>query len=255
MAEPQTPTTDAEKQKLVDDAAKASAGVKDGENASKAVGKPTDDEFLTMLNTTLKRNFTSRDEAVKSLDNLNRMVGDNALAELRKQAEDGKNFDAVVHAYAKNEGKTPEVARKELLDEIAGQKTQTPPAQTNSGSSGTDSDKRLRALELELQEERLLKTHPEAKNVLKEVKDLSNIYVGQTLTAIYEGSSLKDMATKAETYDKEKSTKSNTAVQSNTRQVSFADEDLKKAIDNMHKTGFDSDKQALVEAFIKKAGA
>lgn len=246
----QTPTTDAEKAALVEAAAKASQ--KDGEVAKTDVGKPTVDEVLTVLNETLKRDFKTREEAVKSLTNLNSMVGDNAIAELRKKAEDASNFDAIVKAYAASEGKTPDQARLELLNEIKVQKTPANETVRTSDTTGTATDQRLKALELELQEERLLKAHPEAKHVLKELKDLSGIYSGKTLTAIYQDSSLKDMATKASAYEQEKVSKETTAVKSNTRQVDFKAEKINGLVDLVRKRGYESDRSALVEAYIQQ---
>src|SRR3990167_7852609 len=77
-------------------------------------GKP--DEVLAALNEVLKRDFKTRDEALKSVDNLHRMVGDNAVAELREKAKDADMFAKVVLRYSKEEGVTNEEARKALLD-------------------------------------------------------------------------------------------------------------------------------------------
>ena len=74
-------------------------------------GKP--DEALAALNEVLKRDFKSRDEALKSVDNLHRMVGDNAIAELR-ESYDADNFLKVVSRYAQDEGVTNEAAERRL---------------------------------------------------------------------------------------------------------------------------------------------
>ena len=253
MSEPQTQMTDADKAKIVADELAKSAGQKDGAAAKVDAGKPGEDEVLKVLNETLKRSFTSREEAVKSLTNLNSMVGDNAIAELRKKAEDSHNFDAVVKAYAKAESKDEVSARKELLDDIAEFKAAPSQQKVTSGPTASASDDRVRALELKLQERDLLDAYPEAKSVLKEVKDLAGIYSGQDLKQIYESSNLKDMAIKATTYEKEKATKASSSVQSNSRQADFADAEMKTLLDAVKARGFDDDKARFVEAYLKKA--
>jgi len=236
----QTPQTDAEKQAVVEAAAKASQ--KDG---------GATDEVLSVLNQVLKREFKTRDEAVKSLDNLNRMVGDNAIAELRKRAQDSDNFEAIVSAYAENENLTKQQAREDLLKEIqkTSTKTEVPSSEKNMDNAVLQE---VKSLKMKLQEKELLEIYPEAKSILKELKDLSQIYSGKELKEIYETSALRDTVRKVADLEKEKGERETTAVKSTARQVNFQEEKMGKLIEGVKKRGFDEDKIGLVEAYIEQ---
>ena len=241
-----TQMTDAEKQAIVQKAAEA------GKTEGK-VDAPKEDEVLATLNQTLKRNFTSRDEALKSLANLNAMVGDNAIAQLREKAKDADNFQTFVEAYAKESGKDFSAARTELLEELNGFKTSNP--KTEAPTQRSESDplaEQVKNLTMKLQEKELLEAYPEAKNVLKELKDLSKIHTDQELKQIYETTSLKDIAGKASTYEQEKTTKPNSTVQSSSRQVDFGEVKMKQLVEAVGKRGYEQDKVKLVQSYIEQ---
>lgn len=211
-------------------------------------GKP--DEVLAVLNEVLKRDFKTRDEAVKSVDNLHRMVGDNAIAELRERAKDAELFSKVVENYAKGEGITTEEARKELLAE---KRMEQPPAKQEEQKQAVapELERKLDEALIRLQEKELLEAHPDAKLVLNDVKALRAANPGKELKEIYEASSLKDMVAKAVTYEKEKSTKESTAVDSSPRQADLRADQFKDLIAKAQSTGLMDDKAALVAEFFK----
>jgi len=212
-------------------------------------GKP--DEVLAVLNTVLKRDFKSRDEAVKSIDNLHRMVGDNAIAELREKAKDGELFVKTVQKYASDEGITEADARKALLDVVMD--THTEPTKTvapEQAAKASVTEARLEAALVKLQEKELLELHPEAKLVLNDVKALRAVTPDKELKDIYETSSLMQAAQKAAEYEKDKATKESTAVVPNNRQANLEADNLKGLVVKAQ-GGLEADKVALVDAFFK----
>lgn len=208
------------------------------------------DEVLAVLNEVLKRDFKSREEAVKSVDSLHRMVGDNAIAELREKAKEADNFSKVIGAYAKDQGVTTEEARKTLLEAAMDQtpvhKMEDKPADPNKASI---TEQRLELALLKLQEKELLEVYPGAKAVLSDLKALRAVQPDKELKEIYEASSLKDMVAKAMTYEQEKATKEASAVEPKSRQVDMKSEAMKQLIEKAN-VGFLDDKAALVQAFF-----
>lgn len=243
MSDSQTLMTDAEKQAIVEAAAKQEASQKDGK-----------DEVLAVLNESLKRDFKTRDEALKSLDNLNRMVGDNAIADLRKKAADSDNFDRVVRAYAEMQGLEYAEARAEILKDVSEKKKEERSERTETSTSSS-LESEVKNLRLKIQEKELLEFYPEAKTVLKELKDLAQIYSGKELKEIYESSALKDMAGKAMALEKEKMEKESTAVKTSPRQANLQEEKFKSLVDSVKKRGFDDDKEKLVEHYFQQLAA
>lgn len=144
---------------------------------------------LAQLSQLLGREFKDPEDAMKTIKNLNGLVGDRTIADLRKKAETHDTFEKLVSGYAEEEGITADEARKFLADLAKG--------------SGPQQDERvdvmmdkMSKLELQLQEKDFLSDHPEAKSVLKELKVLAAA-TGQSLTEAYDSSSLKDMLAKA----------------------------------------------------------
>ena len=240
----QTPQTDAQKAEI---AAKAlpEASQQDGK---KPEGVPAPDEVLAVLNDTLKRNFPTRDEAVKSLTNLNSLVGDNALAELREKAKDADHFAKVVSAYASSEGITRAEARTELLKEAA--KSDSTPETPSPRTEPSALEKEVKEIRHKLQEKELVEKYPEAKSVLGELKELSGIHAEKDLMSIYEGSGLKEMATKAAAYETEKSTKPSNSVPTSSRMYNPAEAKTQELVTALKKSDSDRDRVALVEHFF-----
>lgn len=211
-------------------------------------GKP--DEVLAALNEVLKRDFKSRDEALKSVDNLHRMVGDNAIAELREKAKDADNFLKVVSRYAQDEGVTNEAARKTLLEAVMDTQPEKK-VETKEVAQTSATEQKLEMALVKLQERDLLEAYPEAKAVLSDLKSLRSVTPNKELKEIYEASSLKDMVTKSVAYEKEKATKDTTTVVPNARQANLEADNLKTLVAQARSSGMETDKVALVDAFFK----
>lgn len=212
-------------------------------------GKP--DEVLAVLNEVLKRDFKTRDEAVKSVDNLKNMVGDNAIAELREKAKDADLFAKVVGNYAKAEGLTNEDSRKALLQEAMDQAPVTKQEEQKPQAVNPELERKLDEALVRLQEKELLEAHPNAKLVLNDVKALRAANPGKELKEIYEASSLKDMVAKAVTYETEKAAKESTAVDTSPRQADLKADQFKDLVAKAQSTGMMDDKAALVAEFFK----
>lgn len=140
------------------------------EEAKPSSDKAEGSDVLGFLNRTLKREFASEEEAVKSLTELNGRVGDRSLADLRKKAETADNFDALVEGYAEEQEMSVEDAREELLSLAQGAKKKTSSSRSDADSGES---KRLAEVEIRLDLADLLVTFPEAKLVLEDLKDLA----------------------------------------------------------------------------------
>lgn len=208
------------------------------------------DEVLTFLKDTFKREFVSREDAAKSLVNLNQMVGDQAIAELREKAKEGDNFSAVVKAYAEQEKVSLADARKSLLEDITTMSTPTHQSNPVQQTAPRQDDlvsklvAEVESLKFQTQERDLLVSNPEAAKVLNELRGLAKVQ-GKSLKEAYDGSALKDLATKADAYDKKETESKSTSVDSNSRQGYDlkGDADL---IDRVKKSGSEVDSVALV---------
>ena len=144
---------------------------------------------LERLSEALGRKVSDPEDALKAVKNLHSLVGDRTIADLRKKAESHDTYEALVTAFAKDEGITPEESRKRL-DGMA-------------KSSAPQKDERVDALQetvknlvLQNQEKDFLLEHPEAKSVLKELRAIAAAG-GQTLSEAYESSSLKGIVARA----------------------------------------------------------
>lgn len=146
--------------------------------------KPT----LEFLSRTLGREFSSLEEAEKSLANLNSLVGDRSIAELRSKAELASNFEGLVQGYAAENGMAYEDARAELMS-LAG----------SDGGSGSQASQHsqddVAAIKQRLDRQDLLEAHPEAQSVYDDVIDLANAR-GLTLLEAYESSAAIQTAAK-----------------------------------------------------------
>ncbi len=209
------------------------------------------DDFLSVVNEVLKREFTTRDEAVKSLENLNSMVGDNAIAELRKKATDADHFSALVQAVAADNKVTPEQAKEHVLSTLKEFKPkpvmenttnqQTPEA---GGSSNPELEKQVQELLQARQKEELLRKYPDAEHVMSDVELMSKAS-GKSLLETFEGSSFKDVASKV----KEKAEEPASSPDSKSR-LSSPDDSTKEIIDRIQKTGSQVAREELVKTIL-----
>lgn len=181
--EPLTPNPDPDAQASVDAAGAGTTEAGKGSEAAKAAIE------LEKLSEALGRKFTDPEDAMKALKNLNSLVGDRTIADLRNKAKTHDTFEALVAGYAKEEGIKPEEARKYLADLAQGSAPQK--------DERVDAiQKEMSDLKLQLQEKDFLVEHPEAKSVLKELKALA-AQGGQSLSEAYESSSLKNIVSRA----------------------------------------------------------
>ena len=153
------------------------------------------DPVLSFLKETTGRDFASIDEAKKSVQHLNSMVGDKSISEMKKRAELGETFEKVVKGYAKENGMSAEAARADLLalmeSEDGGKN-----GDGKSTQQATPEAAKIAELEQRLDLADLLKAHPESANVLDDLRDLAKAR-GTTLQATYEASKLLQGAAKA----------------------------------------------------------
>lgn len=207
------------------------------------------DEVLSFLKESLKREFATRDEALKSLDNLNKMVGDQAINDLREKAKEADNFSAVVKAYAKESGMNLADARADLLKDIANMSTQsTQTTETKTETNSIDQSavmQEVQALKMKLEEKELLEINPEAKAVLQELRGFAK-GTGKSLADAYAGSALKDLATKALAFEKKETEQKSTSVNSTSRQ-GFDAKEHESLINNVKTTNTEVSKIRLVE--------
>jgi hypothetical protein len=216
------------------------------------------DVTLKFLNETLKRDFTSLDDAAKTLANLNSMVGDQAIAALRKDSAD---FSKVVEAYSKSEGVDAARAKELLFAELSEFETRIKtderqteiPSQPNSKPM-QETDAKFRDLEIRLQERDLKEVYPESGRVMTQLKDLAKVYPEKDLKTIYEASGLKEMAALAhekEKADAEAATKPNASVPPNAAgTVDFNGDKMKTLVQKVQSGGLDQDRIALVTEFF-----
>jgi len=144
---------------------------------------------LERLSEALGRKFSTVDEALKTVTNLNGLVGDRSIQDLRKKAEAHDTFEALVEGYAKEEGLSQNEARKFLSDLAKGSAPQKDERVDSIAREVSD-------LKMTIQESAFLKDNPEASRVIKELKTLASA-TGQTLAEAYASSSLRDLAVKA----------------------------------------------------------
>lgn len=142
---------------------------------------------LAFLKETTGRDFSSIEEAAKSVKSLNAMVGDKSIAELRKKAGAADQLEKIVHGYAKSQGLEPEDARKDLLALIE---------QGGQGSADPMILEKVSSVEQRLDLADLLAAHPEAKHVLDDVKDLAKAR-GVSFEKAYASSAALQSAAKA----------------------------------------------------------
>lgn len=105
------------------------------------------DDQLTVLNKVMGRNFKTLEEAQTHYQNLNKLVGDQTVAEQRKQAE---SFNKLVDQIARENkwSRGAAVAYLEELQTSSSTPQSTPPSSFDA--KGADEDARIATLEREL---------------------------------------------------------------------------------------------------------
>lgn len=83
-----------------------------GETDVEGKGEAVNSLSLDEINSTLKREFKTKEEALKSLDGLKRLVGDQELAKERKEKKSGDDVDARIAQLEKS------IATKDFLLEV-----------------------------------------------------------------------------------------------------------------------------------------
>lgn len=147
-----------------------------------------DTALLDLLKATTGREFTSVDDAKKHLSNLNSLVGDQRVAELRNSAD---AYQSLVSGWAKKNGVTADEAKKFLADnfvEVSTKDTVVP----QKDAAPRDDDKTSR-LEDEVGRLSLLRKYPEAEPYVEEVSILAKAKNLPYATA-FEQSSFKELA-------------------------------------------------------------
>lgn len=216
----------------VDDAV---AGGKEANRESEAAKAAVE---LKQLGEALGREFKDTDDAMKALKNLHSLVGDRSIADLRKKAESHDLFESIVSGYAEEEGLDLEEARKQLRDLAKGQ--------SRKGDERIDVVlKEVSELRLQLQEKNFLDEHPEAKSVLKELKTIASS-TGQSLSDVYQSSSLRELAVKAVAAEEKE--KTGTMMRPSARQVPPSA--VKEALDRFKANPTSSEAK---DAYVKAA--
>ena len=140
----------------------------------------------------LGRTFKSKEDALNSLENLKRLVGDQEIANARAKAD---SWSTLVKKTAKQYNVTEEYADLYLRGDVPGATTESLASTSAEVSEFNDPVARTKiaTLEHELQTERLLKKYPEAESIINEVEALAKVK-GTTLVNAYENSGLKNLA-------------------------------------------------------------
>lgn len=223
-------------------------GNKDGGANSQVA--PAKDEFLEVMNETMGRTFASREDALKSLTNLKGMVGDQAIADLRKQAEDGSHFKKVVEAYSKEHGIAFDAAKNELISDLNSMENvqdtkPTAPSGGNDDARYGELKTEVTTLKMQLQEKDLVAEHPASAKVMNELKSLA-AHSGKGLKETYEGSGLKALAEAALAADKANEKKPSPDVTPSSR-TSPDIEGNSELVKTVQEKGLESDKVNLVK--------
>lgn len=141
------------------------------------------EEALTLeeLNTLTNRTFGTKAEALKHIEGLNKLVGDQRIAESRKKADNydalNRKYNTLVEAYANENSMTVDEATKEIGEYIGSVK------ETETDASSRV-DKELASLKKEITLDRFLSKHPETKDfidVIEAVADKKGISFEEAL--------------------------------------------------------------------------
>ena len=136
---------------------------------------------LTELNALTNRTFGSKTDALKHIEGLNKLVGDQKIAETRKKADNydalNRKYNALVGAYATENSMTVEEATQEI-----GKFTSSVKETETDASSRID--KELSSLKKEMALDKFLSKHPETKeyiDVIEAVADRKGISFEEAL--------------------------------------------------------------------------
>lgn len=161
----------------------------DAGNSARQYGEK---DVLAFLKETTGRDFPNIDEAAKSVKSLNAMVGDQAVAELRKSADLGKTFDKALKAYAKQQGVSEEEAKSDFLALVKGDENGSG---ADPAADVSELKKDVGSVKERLDQADLIAAHPEASHVLGDVKDLAKAR-GLSLEEAYKSSAALQAAAK-----------------------------------------------------------
>ncbi len=253
-----------EKEDLFQEVAEDTKGGSDSDVIPNDDSKGTDPnaEVLAFIETSTGRKFENVDDAKKYLSNLNSLVGDQEVAEFRK---DSQLLNKLAEEYSTQKGIDPQKAKDELLDAIVKknapkeQPKEEPKKEAPKGtsladlvkdldfadkSSVGDLKKKIEALEHNDQVDQLLRKYPLAESVVEMValmaKQKSTPYV-----EAFEKSDLKELI---EIKAKEEENKPQVIPPSNRRGFDKQKAvELAKRVRTQHKP---KDKVALTKAFL-----
>ena len=141
------------------------------------------------IEATLGRKFATKEEAIKTLQGLNSLVGDQAIARYRADSE---NYSKVKSQVAAQYGWTPEYTDLYLQGKVPG--AAAPEVNKTSMDETKDPVARneVAQLKAQLQQEQLTKKYPDAEAIIDVIKAVSQTK-GISLLEAYETSGLKDM--------------------------------------------------------------
>lgn len=170
--------------------ANASEGGEEGAlGTQKADGLSQAGINLASLNEALGRKFENAEEAIKSLKNLNSLVGDTAIQELKAKAKNAPLVDKLVRKLAEEKGISKEDALAQLTSEA--EKASGLPPEVDEKYRELSSE--VTRLKVQAEEKDLLAIHPAAIHAMKELKTLASA-TGQSLKDAYESSNMKTFA-------------------------------------------------------------
>jgi len=169
--------------------ADASGGGAEGASGTPKADGPQADMSLASLNEALGRKFETSEEAIKSLKNLNSLVGDTAIQELKKKALSAPLLDQLVRKLADEKGLSREDALAQLQEEAG----KAPGATPEADEKYRELKEQIDSLKMSNEEKALLETHPASIHAMKELKTLAAA-TGQSLQEAYESSNMKAFA-------------------------------------------------------------
>lgn len=208
-------------------------------------------EVLSLVEGVLGRKFDTVEDVKKTLSNLNSLVGDQAVAKARENAQ---LFDKFVEKWASNEGKTVEEAKKFWADTLTAKEADIPlstkkPEVKSQKPEPTMEDTRIDKTASEIEELRtkferseLLAKYPYAAEVQEEIAIVAK-QKGISQLDAFEKSPFKPLV---ESKAKEESKKSPVVTSSN--RIGFDQKKVQDLGAKVLKTGNEDDKIALVKA-------
>lgn len=175
-------SAEGQKNAMVNAAQASDSSSADGNNQAEPI-------VLETLQGITGRKYASLDDAKKHLENLNRMVGDNSLAETREKAQ---LLDNVLSGYARENG----ISLKEAKEHIKNLVTTTPtaPVQSEERITNETSSPEVNARLARLEQFEFLQQNKEAEPYIEKVSEYAKA-TGKSLGDSYKflyGEILKD---------------------------------------------------------------